>query len=202
MMAPTHAVVGLLVAAPVALVAPDLAPSVAAAAVAGSLAPDLDMIVGTHRRTLHFPLLAWPPALVAAALALRTPTPWLVGLAVFLVAAAFHPLCDLLGGSSEPHPWLAETNRGVYSHLHRRWVAPLRLVSYDGSPGDLAVAAVVAIPSLVVFGRAVEPWVVAALVVGTGYTLVRKRVPQLSGRVPIPGPLAVLLRAVAFVWSR
>lgn len=201
-MAPTHVVVGLLVAAPVALVAPDLAPSVAAAAVAGSLAPDLDMVLGTHRRTLHVPLLAWPPALVAVALALWTPTPWLVGLAVFLVASALHPLCDLLGGSSEPRPWLAETNRGVYSHLGRRWVAPRRLVSYDGSPGDLAVAAVLAVPSLVVFGPVVEPLVVGALAVGTGYTVVRKRVPQLSGRIPIPGPLAVLLWVVAFVRSR
>jgi hypothetical protein len=201
-MAPTHAIVGLLLAAPIALVAPDLAPSVAAAAVAGSLAPDLDMVVGTHRRTLHFPLLAWPPALVAVALALTTPTPWLVCLAVFLVATALHPFCDLLGGSSEPHPWLAETNRGVYSHVHRRWVAPRRVVRYDGSPGDLAVAAVFAVPSLVVFGPVVEPWVVAALAVGTGYTLVRKHVPQLSGRIPIPGPVAVFLWVVAFVRSR
>jgi hypothetical protein len=201
-MAPTHAIIGLLVAAPVALVAPDLAPSVAVAAVAGSLVPDLDMVVGTHRRTLHFPVLAWPPALAAAALALWTPLPWLVGLAVFLVCVAVHPLCDLLGGSSEPNPWLARTDRGVYSHLQRRWVAPRRLVRYDGSPGDLAVAAVLAVPALVVFGRQVEPLVLGALVAGLGYVLVRKRVPQLSGRVPIPGPLAALLWVVAFVRSR
>jgi hypothetical protein len=203
-MAPTHAVVGLLLAAPVVLVAPDLAPSVAAAAVAGSLAPDLDMVVGTHRRTFHFPVLAWPPALVACGLALATPTPgsWLVALAVFLVAAAAHPLCDVLGGSSEPHPWLALTDRGVYSHVGRRWVAPRRLVRYDGSPGDLALAALCALPVLAVYGPTAEPLVVAALAGSVGYVVVRKRVPQLSGRVPIPGPVAALLWVVAFVRSR
>jgi hypothetical protein len=194
--------VGLLLATPVAIVAPELAPSVAAAAVLGSLAPDLDMAVGTHRRTFHLPLLAWPPALVAAGIALARPTPWLVASAVFLLTVAVHPLCDLLGGSSEPHPWLARTNRGVYSHVGRRWIEPRRLVRYDGSPGDLAVAALAAVPALVVFGPSVEPVVVAALVVGTGYVVVRKRVPQLSGRLPVPGPLAVLVWVVAFVRSR
>jgi hypothetical protein len=201
-MAPTHAVVGLLLATPVALVAPELAPSVAVAAVIGSLAPDLDMVVGTHRRTLHLPVLAWPPALLAGGAALVSPTPWLVSLSAFLLAAAVHPLCDLLGGSSEPSPWLAETDRGVYSHVHRRWVAPRRLVRYDGSPGDLAVAAAVAVAPLLVFGPTVEPAVVACLLVGTVYAVVRKRVPQLSGRIPIPGPFAVLVWVVAFVRSR
>jgi hypothetical protein len=203
-MAPTHVLVGLLLAAPVAVAAPELAPVVALAAVAGSLAPDLDMVVGTHRRTFHFPVLGWLPAVAVAALALSTPgpVPWLVGLAAFLVAAAVHPLCDLLGGSSEPHPWLALTDRGVYSHVGGRWLAPRRLVSYDGSPGDLAVAAGAAVPALFVFGPAVEPFVVAALVVGTGYVLVRRRVPQLSGRIPLPGPVALLLWVVAVVRSR
>jgi hypothetical protein len=201
-MAPTHAVVGLLLATPVALAAPELTPAVAAAAVIGSLAPDLDMVVGTHRRTFHLPVLAWPPTLLVGGAALAFPTPWLVSLAVFLLAIAVHPLCDLLGGSSEPSPWLAETNRGVYSHVHRRWVAPRRLVRYDGSPGDLAVAAVAAVPTLVVFGPTAEPVVVASLLVGTVYVFVRKRVPQLSGRIPIPGPFAVLIWVVAFVRSR
>lgn len=201
-MAPTHAIIGLLIAAPVAFVVPEHAPSVTLAAVIGSLAPDLDMVVGAHRRTFHFPVLAWVPALVAVALVVSAPTPWLVASAAFLVAVAVHPLCDLLGGSSEPHPWLAETNRGVYSHLQRRWIAPRRLVRYDGSPGDLAVAATASLPPLVVFGPAVEPWVVTALVVATGYAAVRKRIPQLSGRIRIPGPLTTLVWLVALFRSR
>jgi hypothetical protein len=201
-MAPTHVLVGLLLTTSVSVVAPGQAPSVAIAAVLGSLAPDLDMVVGTHRRTFHFPVLAWPPALVTTAAAFAWPTPWLTALAVFLLAVAVHPLCDLLGGSSEPRPWLAETDHGVFSHLGRRWVPPARLVRYDGSPGDLAVAAVAAVPTLVVLGRWIEPLVVGTLAVGIGYTLARKRIPQLSGRIPVPGPLAAVLWVVALFRSR
>jgi hypothetical protein len=160
------------------------------------------MVVGSHRRTFHFPVLAWPPALGATAAAALAPEPWLVALAVGLLAAAVHPLCDLLGGSSEPHPWLAETDRGVYAHLGGRWVRPRRSIQYDGSPGDLAVAAVAALPVLAVFGASVEPFVVGVLVVGAGYVAVRERVPQLSGRLPVPGPLAAVVRLVALVRSR
>lgn len=39
-------------------------------------------------------------------------------------------------------------------------------------------------PTLAVIGPTAEPVVVDCLAVGAGYTLVRERVPQLSGRVP------------------
>ena len=56
MMAPTHVTIGLLIAAVVSEVTPfGLAPAVGG--LVGSLVPDIDLFVGHHRRTLHFPVL-------------------------------------------------------------------------------------------------------------------------------------------------
>jgi len=77
MMATTHAAVGLLLAVPLAFVAPELAAPAAIAAIAGGVFPDLDLFAGVHRKTLHFPDYYWlgaMPALVAAVLRPSTVT--------------------------------------------------------------------------------------------------------------------------------
>src|SRR6056297_2453705 len=73
MMLPTHAIVGLAIATPLAMLAPDLAPAALAGGLFGGVFPDLDLYSG-HRKTLHFPtgyLLAVLPAVGLAALAPR-----------------------------------------------------------------------------------------------------------------------------------
>lgn len=197
-MAPTHVAAGTAVAAPVALLAPELAPPVVAAAVAGSVFPDLDMVAGEHRRTLHaleaYALLA----LVTGFAAVVAPSPPVVAVAVFFVAAALHPLLDLAGGSSEARPWEAATDRGVYLRSRGRWIAPKRWARYDGAPEDLALTAVLLAPGVVVFGDGVRALAVGTLAVGVVYALARKRIPQLSGRVNLPVP-PVLTAAISFV---
>jgi hypothetical protein len=187
MMATTHALVGLAVAAVVSLVAPEFGMVAAAAGIAGGVFPDLDLYAG-HRRTLHFPVyyaVATVPAVVFAVLA---PGLWTVGAAVFLVAAALHAGSDALGGGLELKPWEATSNRGVYSHFHGRWVPPRRVVRYDGAPEDLAVAVVIGVPSALAFGPPIQRVAGAALLVSAGYVGVRKRLPALSSwlseRVP------------------
>ncbi|WP_101294328.1 hypothetical protein [Halegenticoccus soli] len=181
-MAPTHVAVGLLLAAPVAAHKPELAPL--AAAVAGSVFPDLDLLVGRHRKSLHFPVYSWLLALPAVAAAAALRTPWSVSLGLFLLAAALHPAVDLLGGSSEPAPWEYATDRGVYLHLGGRWLAPKRWVRYDGAPEDLALAVCCTVPALVVFDGPARAVALGSLAVGVGYAAARKRIPQLSGRFP------------------
>ncbi|WP_336036188.1 metal-dependent hydrolase [Halobacterium yunchengense] len=187
MMATTHALVGLAVAAVVSLVAPEFGLVAAAAGLAGGVFPDLDLYAG-HRRTLHFPVYFSTLAAPAAAAAAAAPTAWTVGVAVFLVAAALHAASDALGGGLELEPWRATSERAVYSHFHRRWIRPRRLVRYDGAPEDLAVAAVVGVPASLAFGPGVQRLVAAALAVSAGYVAVRKRLPAvaawLSARVP------------------
>ncbi|MFC6824147.1 hypothetical protein [Halopelagius fulvigenes] len=203
-MAMTHVAVGLALAAPVALLAPDLAPAALAGAVAGSVFPDIDMVVGEHRRTFHVAEAYAVAAFACLALAFVAPSALSTAAAAFSVAATLHPVFDVAGGSSEARPWEAATNRGVYLRSASGWVAPRRWVRYDGAPEDFALAAVLAVPGLVLYGPAVRGGTVALLVVGALYTLARKRIPQLSGRVelPVPPVLTAVVTVVSFFRSR
>ncbi|AGB37760.1 hypothetical protein [Natronococcus occultus] len=173
MMAPTHAFAGLALAAALTLVAPQFAGVLAVAAIAGGVFPDLDLYAG-HRRTLHFPVYYWLLAVPASVVAVLVPTDATVTVAVFLLAAALHSFMDVFGGGLELKPWRESSDRAVYSHYHGRWLAPRRWVRYDGSPTDLVLAAVLAVPGLVVFDGIVRTVTIALLAVGVGYVLVRK----------------------------
>lgn len=179
MMATTHALVGLAVAALVSLVVPEFGVAVAAAGLAGGVFPDLDLYAG-HRRTLHFPVYYSVAAAAAAVVAVVSPTTWTVAAAVFLVAAALHAASDALGGGLELEPWKGTSERAVYSHFHGRWLPPRRLVRYDGAPEDLAVAALFGVPASLAFGPSVQQVVAGALLFSAGYVVVRKRLPAVA----------------------
>ncbi|MFP8951842.1 metal-dependent hydrolase [Natrialbaceae archaeon A-arb3/5] len=173
MMASTHAFAGLVLAAVLAVLAPQFAFAVAVAAIAGGLFPDLDLYAG-HRRTLHFPVYYWLLALPTSIVAVLVPTQATVAVAVFLLAAAVHSFMDIFGGGLELKPWRETSNRAVYSHYHGRWLEPRRWVRYDGSPMDLALAGALAVPGLVIFDGYIQTVMLALLAISAGYTLVRK----------------------------
>lgn len=180
MMATTHALAGLLVASVSLLVAPEVGSVALLAGFAGGIGPDLDLYFD-HRRTFHFPILLPIATVPAVALAAVAPSALSIGLAAFLGGAALHSVSDVLGGGLELRPWRQTSERAVYSHVHRTWFRPLRLVGYDGSPGDLALAAFLGLVALVVSPDGlVRAVVIAALVVSIGYTVVRKRLPALA----------------------
>ncbi|WP_435359874.1 metal-dependent hydrolase [Haloarchaeobius sp. DFWS5] len=194
MMAMTHALAGLVLATLVVQVSGgDPAPLVAAG-VAGSVLPDLDIYAG-HRKTLHFPILGWAPAGFAVAVALAFPGIWTLALATFLVGFALHPVMDYYGGGLELRPWEGRSERAVYSHYHDRWLQPRRLVPYDGSPRDLALAGGLALPALTL-PEPIPPLVLVTVVASAAYVVLRKRLaslwstiahalpPELRGRVP------------------
>jgi len=86
----THLAVALLFALPVVVLAPELAVPAVLGAVAGGIFPDIDLFVGVHRRTFHFPVLAPALAVPAVVVALVAPSPLAVGGAVFLLGVGSH----------------------------------------------------------------------------------------------------------------
>ncbi|WP_248897697.1 metal-dependent hydrolase [Haloplanus halobius] len=182
MMLPTHALAGMLLALPVALAMPEFAGVALLAGFLGGVVPDADLYAG-HRRTLHYPV--YYSALVpAGVLALAVwPSVMTVALAVFLLAAAAHSVADVFGGGLELRPWEATSNRAVYDHYNRRWVAPRHWIRYDGAPSDLALSVALAAPLLFVVGPSHRWLVTAALVVAVVYATVRRTLPSVVERL-------------------
>ena len=182
MMLPTHALAGMALALPVAFVAPEFAPVALAAGFAGGILPDLDMYAG-HRKTLHYPVYFSVFAVAALALALAVPTAETVALAFLLSGAAVHSVTDIFGGGLELRPWEGTADRGVYDHYRGQWLAPRRWVGYDGSPGDLLLSGVLAVPLLVTVDGAFRLAVLGGLAVAVVYTAVRRVLPTLAERL-------------------
>lgn len=187
MMLPTHAVVGLALAAPLTATHPELAPAALVGGLLGGVFPDVDLYAG-HRRTLHFPtvytLLAVPAALLAAATAM----PALVGLAFFTVGAAAHCRMDRWGGGLELRPWEGTSEKGVYDHVRGEWRTPERWIPYDGAREDFLLAASLGVPLLVFLDGPFREVVAVALLVAGTYAALRRRLADLApvvfGHVP------------------
>ena len=182
MMLPTHVLVGMMLATPVAVAVPDLAGPAVSGAVLGSIVPDLD-VVGRHRRTLHFPTGYALAAAMAVGVALAVPAGPTVGLAAFLAGAAVHCRMDGYGGSPELRPWERTVDRAVYDHVRGRWRPARRWVRYDGSPGDLLAALVAAVLPAAVFEGPPRLLVAAAVAVAVVYAALRRRLPALVDAV-------------------
>lgn len=191
MMLPTHALGGLLLGLPIVLVAPEFAPIALVAGLVGSVVPDLDLYTG-HRKTLHYPVYYSGAGLLATGIAIGFPTTVTVAAAVFLLGGALHCVADIFGGGLELRPWEKGSDRAVYDHYHGRWVAPRRVIRYDGSPEDLLGAMIVAIPSLFVLDGPFDRFVVGTLVIATVYALVRRLVPTLTTTVVSAIPVRLL----------
>ncbi|WP_049989967.1 metal-dependent hydrolase [Natrinema salifodinae] len=179
MMLPTHALVGLAIALPVAIALPESANVVLFAGLLGGIVPDLDLYLG-HRKTLHYPVYytVLAAAVVTVALFVRMSLP--IAVAVMLIAAAVHSIADVFGGGLELRPWEATSDRAVYDHHRDRWIAPRRWIRYDGAPEDLLLTVAVAGPLLVTLDGAFRWVVVAALTVATAYTVVRRALPAVA----------------------
>lgn len=178
-MLPTHALWGMALALSAAVVAPEFAGVALVAGLLGGIFPDLDMYIG-HRKTLHFPTYYAALALLAVPVMLLVPTMATVAAGYFLLAAASHSLADIFGGGLELRPWEGTSDRAVYDHHRRRWIAPRRLVGYDGSPGDLLLSVGLGVPLLLVLEPPLHWVVVAALAVAGVYTAVRRTLPTIA----------------------
>ncbi|GAB6861394.1 hypothetical protein JCM17092_14830 [Haloplanus litoreus] len=181
-MLPTHAIGGMLVALPVALAMPELSSTALVAGFLGGVLPDLDMYVG-HRKTLHYPVYYSVAGGIGVLAALLVPSTSAAALASLFLAAAVHCVADAYGGGLELRPWEGTSRRAVYDHYHGRWIAPRPGVRYDGSPSDLLLATVLAVPLLVVVDAPYSWLVAGSLTVAAVYTAVRRTLPALVERL-------------------
>lgn len=179
MMLPTHAVVGLVLAAPLVAFRPELAPVALTGALVGSIVPDLDLYAG-HRRTLHYPTGYALVALLSLVIAVLVPTPAIVGTAFFALGAAVHCHLDRFGGGLELRPWEETSDRAVYDHVRGRWRRPKRWVRYDGSPADVLLLASLGLPLVVVLEGPFRAVVAVALVVGGVYAGLRRQLATIA----------------------
>lgn len=190
-MLPTHALGGMALALPLAAVAPEFAPVAVAAGLLGGVFPDFDMYAG-HRKTLHYPTYYSVLAAVASLVALVVPTTATVAAASFLLGAALHSVSDVLGGGLELRPWEGTSDRAVYDHYRGEWLAPRRLVGYDGSPSDLLLSVTLAIPLWYALEGPFRWPVIAAVAVGAVYTALRRVLADLAHVVVSVLPAAAL----------
>ena len=181
-MLPTHVLAGMLLAAPLVWLAPDLASVGFVAGALGGLFPDLDMYTG-HRRTLHYPVYYSVLAAVGVLAAALTPSVLTVGVALFLLGAAVHSLSDIYGGGLELRPWEATSNRAVYDHYREEWISPRGPVRYDGSAEDLALSIGLSLPLLYLLDGPLRFLVIASLVVAVVYTVFRRHLAELAARI-------------------
>jgi hypothetical protein len=182
MMTTTHALFGASLGAATAVVAPALTPAAVVVGFLGGALPDADLL-GTHRRSTHFPVYGTAIAVPFVGVAALAGTGWATLLAVFVAAAASHSLMDAFGGGVELRPWEATSEQGVYNHAGGYWVRPRRWVRYAGAPEDFALAAGVALPAIAVTTGRLRAGLLAVVVVSGLFASVRRRLTGVSRRL-------------------
>ncbi len=167
-MTPNHALAGLTLALTAFQWRPELAGVAAVAGFVGGAFPDADSQVGEHRKTLHYPAYYGVLAAgsLAAALALGPASVWsaaaVVGTYLF-GAAALHCYTDYFVTIEKPDDE-SDGDGVLYFHPSDRWVGPVEVISYAGSPGDLFVGFVLAVPPLLVYDGVAYGLTVVSLV--------------------------------------
>ncbi|WP_144797898.1 metal-dependent hydrolase [Halorubrum depositum] len=182
MMLPTHVLAGMLLAAPLVRLAPELAAVGFAAGFLGGLFPDLDMYVG-HRKTLHYPVYYSAAGAVALVVALAAPSAVTVAATLFLLGAALHSVSDMYGGGLELRPWEGNSDRAVYDHYRGRWIAPRSGVRYDGAAEDLALSVGLSLPLIYLLDGHLRLAVLGTLLVAAVYTVLRRHLAELAALV-------------------
>jgi len=174
MMLPTHILFGAVIAAPTVWIIPQSTEIAVAAAIMGSILPDLDL-VAQHRRTLHSPWYFSGCAAAALIAAIVYPSPATLFAVFFLLGAAIHSTVDIVGGGLGLRPWEANDDRGVYDHYRDRWIEPKRWIPYDGSPHDFVLLLALTLPLLLVYDPMIQRLLLLNLAAAFVYVLIRKQ---------------------------
>lgn len=137
MMLPTHVMMGILLGTLLGTLAPEHATQILFASIIGSVLPDMDLFYGTHRKSLHYPILAWHGTVTLAVIHLVFHNVFTVVFLTLSFSFAIHCVADIFTSGLEPRPWERTDNRSVYNHVGNWWFTARYWVSYDGAPTDL-----------------------------------------------------------------
>lgn len=183
-MLPTHVLIGLVFTLPVILNFSSPPHNILIlVAIIGSIFPDIDILFGRHRKTLHYPMIGLIGTILSGILVVVFTTTITIGLFVFMIAFTTHCLSDILGTGIEPYPWKHNVDEAVYNHISNEWIDGRRIFAYDGSPRDLGIYFLCCSIILAFFRNIIEPYLllIAILsVVAVGYTLTRRIMPMLN----------------------
>jgi hypothetical protein len=151
MMTPNHGTAGLLLSLTVTGWYPELVGMIAFCALLGGVLPDLD-VEWEHRKTLHYPVYYGVVTLLFLALTAISNSVVAVAGLYFFGAAALHCYTDYFvaieKSSDEP-----DGDGVLYLHPWRQWIGPKEIISYAGSPGDLLVGLLLAVPPLLYYSE-------------------------------------------------
>lgn len=182
MMLPTHISSGLLIAGIFSHIFPEYTSVFLIAIVIGSILPDLDLIIGTHRKTLHYPIYSLLGVVISAGISPLFTGVYGVILVGFFIGVFQHSISDVLGGGVEEKPWERTSDKAVYSHYNDKWLPPTYHLGYDGSLKDVFALTILLILSwmLLPYNQYVTGFILLLFVIGVLYASVRKLLPRLS----------------------
>lgn len=175
MMAVTHGLIGLLLAITSIAIWPEMIFYAALGGYLGGIFPDLDLAFN-HRKTFHFPVIFSISTLMMGLIIILYPSIVSIAVFYFFLSAAIHSWIDIFGGGLEARPWIPSDDRGVYSHTLEKWFKPKRWIRYDGSPEDLLLSTLIAIPCYLFYSNIFQDLVVLTLLTGGIYTILRKKI--------------------------
>jgi hypothetical protein len=185
MMLPTHITIGFLFSIIFFYLHPDSLPLLIIATLIGSIIPDIDIFIGQHRKTLHFPVGYTGITVILLPLYFLLPTVGIASLIVLVGSASIHSLTDIIGGGLSKTPWKTIDSPTVYSHYHNVWIteknAPMT-VKYDGSYLDFAVllGSVYIISQINLEIMYLTEFLILLLVIGGIYTSIRRKLPVIE----------------------
>lgn len=158
----------------------------------GSIFPDLDLFIGQHRKSLHYPAIGFLILVWSISLILYSETAILVIL--FIFCFWIHALLDVIGGGLSRTPWDNANSPTVFNHYRKRWIKQDDVkpaLKYDGSPLDLTLSMILAIFVYTMTQSTYITYILLIMLfIGLIYTVTRKYLIQIEpylAELPIIG---------------
>lgn len=178
MMFPTHVIKGLIICLPLFYYYPEFSTMIYISAIVGFTVADLDLFIGKHRKTLHYPFVSLILGIVSVPIFIIFTNTVTLFMLVLLWGVSIHSLFDVLGGGVEDEPWEATEDRVVYNHLQDSWMDARRIIPYDGSPRDFILYILLTITFVLLYPLEMSTFeisVIAVLtVIGLLYSVFRR----------------------------